>query len=83
MALSTDSIKQPEQDPKGRAAKGDTEQATANPGERRASGKYAPAGESSDPNVQQILGEKQIAVTNGDEDAVKDCDRRLNDLGYE
>lgn len=69
MALSTDSIR-PE--PKKAAAK------PAEP-----SGDLTPAGEASDPAVHQLLAEKQTAVANGDDDAVKALDRQLNELGYE
>lgn len=41
------------------------------------------ASESGDPAVHQILAERQTATLNGDEAAVKDCDRRLAELGYE
>jgi hypothetical protein len=42
-----------------------------------------PAAESSDPAVQQLLAERDIATQNGDEEAVKDIDKRLAELGYE
>jgi hypothetical protein len=39
------------------------------------------AGESSDPVVHQLLAEREIAISNGDEDAVKAVNGRLAELG--
>lgn len=43
----------------------------------------ARASESGDPAVHTLLAEKQTALSNGDADAVAECDRRLNELGYQ
>jgi hypothetical protein len=40
-----------------------------------------PAAESSDPQVQKLLADRQTAVANGDDDAVKAVDKQLSDLG--
>ena len=42
----------------------------------------APASESSDAAVQNLLAEREAARLNDDEDAVKGVDKRLADLGY-
>jgi len=46
----------------------------------------APLGDaaaSTDPVVQNLLAHRAIAVSNGDEDAIKAVDRQLADLGVE
>lgn len=43
----------------------------------------APAGESGDPSVHQILAELQSARSNGDDEAVKDLTKKLAGLGFE
>jgi hypothetical protein len=45
--------------------------------------KLAPASESGDPAVHRLLALKQAHQMNGDDDKVKQVDRRLNELGYE
>jgi hypothetical protein len=40
-----------------------------------------PAGESSDPQVQKLLADRQTAVANGDAEAVKVIDKQLSELG--
>lgn len=42
----------------------------------------APASESGDPAVHQLLAEQDIARRNGDEDGVKEASKKLADLGY-
>ena len=39
------------------------------------------AGESSNPLVHQVLAEREIAISNGDGDAVKTLTARLAELG--
>ena len=39
------------------------------------------AGESANPLVHQVLAEREIAISNGDEDAVKALTARLAELG--
>jgi hypothetical protein len=41
------------------------------------------AAESSNPVVHQLLAQRDIAVLNGDGDAVKAADKALADLGVE
>lgn len=48
-----------------------------------AAGKLAPASESGDPAVHQLLAEKQTALSNGNDDEVAAVTKRLADLGYE
>lgn len=43
----------------------------------------APASESSDPAVHQLLAERQTALSNDDADAVRGINARLAELGYE
>lgn len=43
----------------------------------------APAGESADPRVHQLLAERETAERNGDADAVKAVDEQLAALGVE
>ena len=45
--------------------------------------KLAPAAESSDPAVHQLLAEIQTAQMNDDKDAEKDAREELRQLGYE
>jgi hypothetical protein len=45
--------------------------------------KLAPASESSDPAVHQLLAEQDIARQNEDEDEIKRTQDALADLGYE
>jgi len=62
------------------------EQATAAPGERRSApvgSKLAPAAESSDPAVHQLLAEIQTAQMNDDKDAESAARKELRQLGYE
>lgn len=37
---------------------------------------------ATDPAVQQLLAEQQTALSNGDADAVRDVNAKLNELGY-
>jgi hypothetical protein len=37
---------------------------------------------ATDPVVQQLLAEQQTAVSNGDDDAIRDINKKLNELGY-
>jgi len=46
-------------------------------------GNLAPAAESSDPAVHQLLAEIQTAQMNDDKDAEKDAREDLRALGYE
>ena len=46
-------------------------------------GKLAPAAESGDPAVHQLLADIQTARLNGDDAAVKDLTKKLADLGFE
>jgi len=46
-------------------------------------GKLAPAAESGDPAVHQLLAEIQTAQSNGDDNAEKDLRKQLAELGYE
>jgi hypothetical protein len=48
-----------------------------------ASGKLAPASESSDPAVHALLAQLQTAELNGDDDAAKAVTKKLADLGFE
>jgi hypothetical protein len=38
---------------------------------------------ATDPAVQQLVAEQQTAISNGDDDAIRDINKRLNELGYE
>lgn len=49
----------------------------------KASAKLAPASESSDAAVHNLLAHRDIAVRNDDQDAIKEVDRQLADLGVE
>ncbi len=49
---------------------------------KAAASSLAPAAESSDAAVHQLLAEREAARLNDDGDAVKDVDKRLADLGY-
>lgn len=40
------------------------------------------AAESGDPAVHQLLAQRQTAEQNGDDEVVKDVDRKLSDLGF-
>ena len=46
-------------------------------------GAKAPAAESGDPAVHQLLAEIQTAQSNGDDNAEKDLRKQLAELGYE
>lgn len=48
-----------------------------------AKAQLAPASESSDPAVHQLLAERQTAISNDDADAVRTINARLAELGYE
>jgi hypothetical protein len=37
---------------------------------------------ATDPAVQQLLAEQQTAVSNGDDDAIAEINKKLNELGY-
>lgn len=65
----------PEQKP---AAKADAKPKATTPKRR-----LAPASESSDPAVHQLLAEQEIARLNGDEDEIKRTQDALADLGFE
>lgn len=41
-----------------------------------------PAGESTDPVVQQLLAERETARLNRNEDRMRDLDKQLSDAGY-
>jgi len=72
MALTTESAKpDPKRDSKPAEAKGDAKlpEPVAAPG-------------ATDPAVQQLLAEQQTAVSNGDADAIRDINAKLNELGY-
>ena len=45
--------------------------------------RLAPASESSDPAVHQVLAELATARSNGNEDEARAVAKRLADLGYE
>lgn len=60
----------------------DTPQKTAAVEPVNGPGGGTPAGESTDPVVQQILAERDIARQNEDDDAVNNYDKRLRELGY-
>jgi len=55
----------------------------ANPPVKPRPATLAPAAESSDPAVHQLLAERDIAARNGDEDAAKAATARLAELGYQ
>lgn len=58
----------------------------AKPAEKHAAGpepKLAPASESGDPAVHQLLAELQTARSNGNDDAVQALTGRLAELGFE
>lgn len=60
------------------------ESASAAPGERRSvSRPLAKAAESGDPAVQKLLGDRQTAAMNGDEDAAARVTAELGKLGFE
>jgi hypothetical protein len=44
--------------------------------------KLGRASESGDAAVQNLLGERSIHASNGDDERVADVDRRLAELGY-
>lgn len=73
MALTAESAKPPEpkKAPAGRAEPEDKSlpEPVAAPG-------------ATDPAVQQLLAEQQTAVSNGDADAIRDINAKLNELGY-
>lgn len=79
MALTTDSTRpEPKKADAGKtdagarpegADRGDLPEPVAAPG-------------ATDPAVQQLLAEQQTAVSNGDADAIRDINAKLNDLGY-
>lgn len=72
MALTTESAKP---DPK----KG------AEPAEAKADSKLpepVTAPGATDPAVQKLLAEQQTAVSNGDADAIRNINAKLNELGY-
>jgi hypothetical protein len=75
MALTTDSV-----DPKRPApAK------PADKSEEKADGKMpepVAAPGATDPVVQKLLADQQTAVSNGDADAIRDINAKLNELGY-
>lgn len=73
MALTTESAKTPEPK-KATADKPETETKSA-PTPVAAPG-------ATDPVVQQLLAEQQTAVSNGDDDAIRDINKKLNELGY-
>jgi len=50
---------------------------------KKAKVKPVSAAGATDPAVQQLLAEQQTAVSNGDDDAIRDINKKLNDLGYE
>jgi hypothetical protein len=56
---------------------------TTEPAPAPAKVSLAPAGESGDPAVHQVLAELQSARSNDDADAVKAWTEKLADLGYE
>lgn len=71
MALTTESAKP---DPK-----------SAKPAESKAGDKLpepVAAPGATDPAVQKLLAEQQTAVSNGDADAIRDINAKLNELGY-
>lgn len=74
MALTTDSAKTPE--PK---------KAAADKPETDAKSSVTPvsAAGATDPVVQQLVAEQQTAISNGDDDAIREINKKLNDLGYE
>lgn len=37
---------------------------------------------ATDPAVQKLLADQQTAVSNGDADAIRDINAKLNELGY-
>ncbi|HEY9418387.1 MAG TPA: hypothetical protein VIQ30_26795 [Pseudonocardia sp.] len=45
--------------------------------------KLAPASESSDPAVHQLLAQRQAAQMNEDNDELRRINKELADLGYE
>jgi hypothetical protein len=60
------------------AAKADAKPKATTPKRR-----LAPASESSEPAVHQLLAEQEIARLNGDEDEIKRTQDALADLGFE
>lgn len=79
MALTTDSI-----DPKKPAPSKPADKPADKP-EAKADDKLpepvAAAG-ATDPAVQKLLADQQTAVSNGDADAIRDINAKLNELGY-
>jgi hypothetical protein len=77
MALTTDSAKTPE--PKKAAAP------EADKPDVESKSKVTPvyAAGATDPAVQQLVAEQQTAISNGDDDAIREINKKLNDLGYE
>jgi hypothetical protein len=78
----------------GRDKPGTVEEATANPGEKRSTSTaakkstpakkdLAPASESQDPAVHQLLAERDIAQQNKDKTAEKNATDELAKLGFE
>lgn len=90
MATTTTTGKPSDNDPDNRAsATAAVEAASANPGEKRSVGTrkapardLAPAAESGDPAVHQLIAEMDILRQNGDDDAVKAKQGELAELGY-
>lgn len=72
MALTTESAKSPEPR-KAAQSEADTKSAPT----------PVSAPGATDPVVLQLLAEQQTAVSNDDHDAIRDINKRLNDLGYE
>lgn len=73
MALTTESAKNPE--PKKAADKPEADTKSAP--------KLVSAPGATDPVVQQLLAEQQTAASNDDHDAIREINKKLNDLGYE
>jgi hypothetical protein len=38
---------------------------------------------ATDPAVMQLVAEQQTAISNGDDDAIAEINKKLNDLGFE
>ncbi len=75
MALTTDSV-----DPKKLAPSKPADKPEAR-GDAKLPEPVAAPG-ATDPAVQKLLADQQTAVSNGDADAIRDINAKLNELGY-
>jgi hypothetical protein len=82
MALTTSSTSP---DPKKPDAKPDPDaKPEADKPEAETKSKVTPvyAAGATDPAVQQLVAEQQTAISNGDDDAITEINKKLNELGY-